>query len=86
MKAAVITGMATGQLKLHLNLNAEKYPTYASVKNAIERYLQASGVQEAAPMDIGALKGPGKDNWKGQGQGQREEVEAGKGAGKRHGH
>ena len=74
MVAAVMVGMTTGQLRIHLNLNADKYTTAAQVRVAIDAYLRAAGIDTEKddggqrPMDVGAMP-PGKGGWHGKGKG-----------------
>ena len=95
LKIAVLTEMMPGDLRQHLQLNARSILTYAVARKEIAMYLEtknapgtaAGTMDQAVPMDVGALWAKGGKSKKGENKGKGKgakgpTVPAGKGKGK----
>ena len=80
VKRAVLVRYAPTALQQHVSLNAERFTTYDSVKQAIKAYI-IQQQSTAQPMDIGVVadkggKAKGKDKEKGKGKESRGQKRA----------
>ena len=80
-RRAIMLKKAPSEIRKHMQVNAAGFTSYAMMKDSVQAFLTASrtwSIDEPVPMEVGAMKGKGKDG-KGRGKDGKGKGKDGKG-------